>query len=55
MAYASRYHALDSRFGHGFLLWLEAFTPDRADGRYEIEGDAVFALVQSYENRGPGS
>ena len=28
--------------------YLKAFSPDVADGRYDVNGDAVFALVQSY-------
>lgn len=28
--------------------YLRAFSPDVADGRYDLDGDAVFALVQSY-------
>ena len=29
--------------------YLEAFDPSIADGRYEVDGDRVFALVQSYD------
>lgn len=38
--------------GAGFTAafdWLTRFTPEIPDGRYPIEGDRVFALVQSYE------
>ena len=31
------------------LLWLSEVDDTIADGRYEIEGDDVYALVQSYE------
>lgn len=41
------YQSLGPRFGAG-LAWLAKFSPDTADGRYEIDGDHVFALVQSY-------
>ncbi|HEU0054797.1 MAG TPA: YhcH/YjgK/YiaL family protein [Longimicrobium sp.] len=34
--------------------WLRAFDPATADGRYDIDGDEVFALVSSYET-GPAT
>jgi biofilm protein TabA len=42
------YHFLGPRFGAG-LKWLQAFEPALPDGRYDIEGDDLFALVQSYD------
>jgi YhcH/YjgK/YiaL family protein len=48
LPHASRYHAIGPRFAAG-LKWLERFSPDMADGRYDLDGDRVFALVQSYE------
>lgn len=45
-----RYAALNPRFAKAFAF-LEQATPDVADGRHEIDGDAVFALVQRYETR----
>lgn len=42
---------------HGIRLgfeYLEAFDPATPDGRYAIEGDRVFALVQGYET-GPSA
>lgn len=39
--------ALDARVRLAFA-YLRAFSPDVADGRYDLDGDAVFALVQSY-------
>ncbi len=45
-----RYAALNPRFAKAFAF-LERVTPDVADGRHEIDGDAVFALVQRYETR----
>jgi len=47
---STRYRALDPRLGQAFD-WLETFRPDLPDGRYDIDGDAVFALVQSYETK----
>jgi len=38
--------------GAGFTAafdWLAAFVPETPDGRYDIEGDDVYALVQSYD------
>lgn len=46
--FASCYRSLTPSFDQAFA-WLEAFRPDLADGRYKIQGDLVFALVQSYE------
>jgi YhcH/YjgK/YiaL family protein len=43
---------LYTRLGDGIAMALEALTTDlpaRADGRYELRGDRVFAMVQSYE------
>lgn len=36
------------------LAWLRALDPATPDGRYPIEGDDVFALVQTYET-GPST
>jgi YhcH/YjgK/YiaL family protein len=36
------------------LRWLRAFDPSAADGRHEIDGDDVFALVSSYDT-GPAT
>lgn len=36
------------------LRWLRAFDPAMADGRHEIDGDDVFALVQAYDT-GPAT
>ena len=47
ISHAPHYHTLGPRFAAG-LKWLSDFSPDTADGRYDIEGDRVFALVQSY-------
>ncbi len=45
---ASSSRQLGSGFAAG-LDWLAMFNPDLADGRYDIRGDEVYALVQSYE------
>jgi biofilm protein TabA len=45
-----RYAALNARFARAFAF-LEQAPADVADGRHEIEGDAVFALVQRYQTR----
>jgi YhcH/YjgK/YiaL family protein len=49
LVYHSTYHPLGYRFARGFD-WLTRFSPETADGRYEIldNGD-LFALVQSYQ------
>ncbi len=44
---ASRYTGLGPRIALG-LDWLARFDPSTADGRYDLAGDDVFALVQSY-------
>ncbi len=53
LSHAERYE----RFGPGFevgLQYLRTFDPATPDGRHAIEGEEVFALVQSYETQ-PGS
>lgn len=47
LAHASAYHHLGPRFAAAFD-WLRGATADLADGRIDIAGDDVFALVQSY-------
>jgi YhcH/YjgK/YiaL family protein len=42
------YQALTPRLARG-LAWLASCPPGLADGRYDLEGDQLFALVQSYE------
>ena len=32
--------------------FLDKLTADTADGRYELQGDDIFAIVMSYETRG---
>ena len=45
-----RYAGLNPRFATAFAF-LEQVAPTIADGRHEIAGDDVFALVQRYETR----
>ena len=52
LAHASHYTDLGPRIALG-LTWLAKFDPQMADGRYAIDGDAVYALVQSYDTAAP--
>ncbi len=52
LAHASTYRHLGPRFAAG-LDWLEKAPTDLPDGRYEIDGNTVFALVQSYTTVAP--
>jgi biofilm protein TabA len=45
-----RYAALNPRFTQAFEF-LGQLSPDVATGRHEIDGDAVYALVQQYQTR----
>ena len=45
-----RYAAIHPRFARAFAF-LERVTPETADGRHDIDGDAVYALVQRYQTR----
>ncbi|MFM8494807.1 MAG: YhcH/YjgK/YiaL family protein [Planctomycetia bacterium] len=45
-----RYASLNPRFARAFAF-LHQFPADVADGRHEIEGDSIYALVQRYETR----
>lgn len=49
---ASVYRQLGPRIARGFA-WLAEFSPQTADGRYEIDGDNIYALVQSYDTSAP--
>lgn len=48
--HSQRYEVLSSRFAKAFAC-LRTVDGTQALGRHEIEGDAVFALVQRYETR----
>jgi YhcH/YjgK/YiaL family protein len=50
LPHAPRYAALSPRIALGFD-WLARFDPQIADGRYPLDGDEVYALVQSYETK----
>lgn len=41
-------YALCPKIAKGFA-WIDQASPSLPDGRYGIEGDEVYALVQSYE------
>jgi len=47
-----RYAPLHPRFPRAFAF-LEAVTAETADGRHEIDGDEIYALVQRYQTRPP--
>jgi uncharacterized protein, YhcH/YjgK/YiaL family len=53
LAQASLYRPLGPRFAAG-LDWLLRLDLSLPDGRYAIEGDDVYALVQSYETQPAG-
>lgn len=52
LSQSASYQTLGPRFAAG-LAWLAEFSPATADGRYDIAGDEVFALVQSYDTVPP--
>lgn len=52
LSQSASYQQLGPRFAAG-LKWLEEFSSATADGRYDIDGDNVFALVQSYDTVPP--
>ena len=52
LANAQAYRHLGPRIARG-LDWLADFSPQQPDGRYDIDGDNLFALVQSYDTVPP--
>lgn len=52
LSHAESYRTLSPGFAAG-LAWLARFTPQTTDGRYDIDGDNVYALVQSYDTVAP--
>lgn len=50
---AAAYHALGARLSAG-LHYLASFDPNTPPGRYPIDGEDVFALVDGYET-GPAT
>ena len=53
LAEADALSALEPGIGAG-VRWLRAFDPALPDGRHDIDGDDVFALVSSYDT-GPAT
>ncbi len=53
LARAARYEGLGPGIAAG-LRWLRSFDPALPNARVEIEGDAVFALIQHYHTT-PGA
>lgn len=53
LANAELYTSVHPGVGRG-LAFLRSFDPTTPDGRVDIDGDDVFALVQSYETEAAG-
>lgn len=51
---SARYEALGTGFGQAFRF-LKTLDRSRPDGRCEIEGDAVYATLMSYETKIPAN
>lgn len=51
---ARRYEMINPGFKKAFA-YLAQFDPTTPDGRHDIDGDRVFALVQSYQTAEPSS
>jgi biofilm protein TabA len=47
LEHAGQYEALGTGIALG-LAYVQTFDPATPDGRYELDGDDLFALVQSY-------
>jgi biofilm protein TabA len=52
LAHADAYRSLSPRIARG-LDWLTDFSPQKKAGRYDLDGDNLFALVQSYDTVPP--
>ncbi len=52
LQHSSLYQASAPGLARGFA-WFAGFSPEMPDGRYEIDGSDVFALVQSYDTSEP--
>lgn len=50
---AAEVEALGTRFAAG-VAWLRTFDPALPDGRHDVDGDRVFALVSRYDT-GPST
>lgn len=53
LARADAYAPLARGIGEA-LAWIRAFDPSTPDGRHDIDGDRLYALVQSYDT-GPAT
>ena len=54
LANGHRYAALGPRLAQALAFLQQSDLPGLADGRYDIDGDAVYALVQRYTSKRPG-
>jgi YhcH/YjgK/YiaL family protein len=48
---SNRYSCLNKRFAKAFTFLTKTDLLIIADGKYEIEGDTIFALIQEYHSR----
>ena len=48
MENAHLYSGVSARMARGFELLKDSQLPEKADGRYEVDGSSLFYLVQSY-------
>lgn len=48
MANAARYQALSRRFAKAFDLLQQGDIAQKEDGKYEVDGDELYFMVQSY-------
>jgi YhcH/YjgK/YiaL family protein len=53
LQYAANYHVLGPRFARAFDYLRTTDFSKLADGKYEVEGSDVFAMVQSYQTKAP--
>lgn len=51
LSHASLYHVLGPRFIQAFDYLVQTDFSKLAHGRYDVQGDDVFAMVQGYETR----
>jgi YhcH/YjgK/YiaL family protein len=51
LAYADQYQGLHPRLAQAFAYLREQPLAEMAPGRYEIEGDDMFLLLQAYQTR----
>ena len=52
LADAGRYHALHPRFADAFRFLLDPATAKLSDGRHDIDGDELFAIVWTGVGKG---